>query len=462
MSDCTAIDWVFRNQKVLTDISDAIWDYAETALREHRSSELMQKVLAENGFTVEAGFSGMATAFRAAWGSGKPVIGYLGEFDALPDLSQQAIPERASADGRKNGHGCGHNLLGTAALGAALALKSEMEAARLPGTVVFWGCPAEETMTGKLLMTRDGCFDTLDAAFSWHPSDINKVVDQTWLAMNTASFTFTGLTAHAAIAPERGRSALDAVELMNVGANYLREHVPSDVRFHYSVTDGGGQPNVVPDHAQSLYYVRAAKRETVDAVFERIVKVAKGAAMMTETGVDVKILTGCWHTLNNDTLLKLLHECMLTVPKPEWSGVEREFAHKLTASLHDGGCDCQACLDSEVSSLEGGEQILYGSTDLADVSWVTPVGQIMTCCAPIGTRWHSWQFAASAGMSIGHKGMLYAAGVLASAGSRLVREPMLLEKVRLDFEKGKEGKKYKCVIPEGVNPVSLETYNTKE
>jgi aminobenzoyl-glutamate utilization protein B len=456
MSDWTTIDWISGNKKGLTDISDAIWDYAETALLEQKSSELMQKVLMGNGFTVEAGFSGMATAFRAVWGSGKPVIGYLGEFDALPNLSQQAIPERALADGRKNGHGCGHNLLGTAALGAALALKSEMEAAGLPGTVVFWGCPAEETMTGKLLLTRDGCFDTLDAAFSWHPSDMNKIVEQTWLAMNTASFTFTGLTAHAAMAPELGRSALDAVELMNVGVNYLREHVPPDVRFHYSVTDGGGQPNVVPAHAQSLYYVRAAKRETVDAVFERIVKVAKGAALMTETGVDVKILTGCWHTLNNDTLLKLLYECMLAVPKPEWSEAECEFAHKLTASLHDGGCDCQTCLDSEVAPLKGGEQILHGSTDLADVSWVTPVGQIMTCCAPIGTLWHSWQFTASVGMSIGHKGMLYAAEVLASAGSKLVREPVLLEKVRLDFAKGKGGKKYKCVIPEGTNPASLD------
>lgn len=452
MSDCTAIDWIYGNKKTLTDISDAIWDYAETALREHRSSELMQKVLAENGFAVEAGISGMPTAFRAVWGSGKPVIGYLGEFDALPDLSQQAVPERVSADGRKNGHGCGHNLLGTAALGASLALKSEMEAARLPGTVVFWGCPAEETMTGKLFMARDGCFDTLDAALSWHPGDVNKVIEQTFLAMNTAAFTFTGLSAHAAMAPEQGRSALDAMELMNVGANYLREHVPSDVRFHYSVTDGGGQPNVVPDHAQSLYYVRAAKRETVDAVFDRIVKTAKGAAMMTETGVDVKILTGCWHTLNNDTLMNLLHECMLAVSTPEWNGTEHEFAQKLAAPLSGGGSCCQAYLDSGVASLKGGEQLLYGSTDLADVSWVTPVGQIMTCCAPAGTRWHSWQFAASAGMSIGHKGMLYAAGVLACAGSRLVREPALLEKVRLDFERGKGGKKYKCVIPEGVNP----------
>lgn len=452
MDNCTAAEWISGNQNVLTDISDKIWDYAETALREYRSSELMQNVLKSGGFTVEAGLSGMPTAFRAVWGSGKPVIGYLGEFDALPGLSQQAVPERAVADGRSSGHGCGHNLLGTATLGAALALKSELEAAGLPGTVVFLGCPAEETMTGKLFMTRDGCFDGADAVFSWHPGDVNKVFEQTFLAMNTASFTFTGVTSHAAMAPELGRSALDAVELMNVGANYLREHVPSDVRFHYSVTDGGGQPNIVPGHAQSLYYVRAAKRETVDAVFARIVRIAEGAAMMTDTTVDVKILTGCWHTLNNNALIHLLHECMLAVVKPEWNRAELDFAQKLAVSPHSGGCDCRVYLDSEVAPLKGGEQVLHGSTDVADVSWVTPVGQIMTCCAPVGSRWHSWQFAASAGMSIGHKGMLYAAGVLACAGSRLAREPALLENVRRDFERGKGGKKYRCVIPQGITP----------
>lgn len=455
--------WIDDNQSVLTEASDQIWQFAEIALHEQKSATVLKEILGNNGFQVESDLAGMPTAFRASWGNGKPVIGFLGEYDALPELNQKTLPHQEPAVEGGSGHGCGHNLLGVGSLGAALALKAEMEKDNLPGTVVYLGCPAEEIMTGKIYMARDGYFNDLDIALSWHPFSVNTVLEQSFAAMNNVKFHFYGKTAHAAMNPEHGRSALDAVELMNVGVNYLREHVPSDVRMHYTISNGGGEPNVVPQYAQVWYYIRAPRREGVDAVYERVIKVAQGAALMTETELKVELLTGCYHTLINQTLNQVLHDCLEKAPGPSWSDEDLEFARKVNETFSPGQKEMQLNffnapeiveqnLHEGIIPLTGKSMVMPGSTDVSDVSWITPTAQISTCCQVIGSAGHTWQITAASGMSIGHKGMLYAAKALAMAGSRLLREDGLLAEARKEFQKSTEGREYKSVIPKGAVP----------
>lgn len=432
-------------QQELADLSREIWEYAELSEEEHRSSRRLAAYLKENGFAVEEGVCGLPTAFCAKWGSGNPVISFLGEYDALPGLSQKALPEQAPVRAGAPGHACGHNLLGSGMAGSAAAVRGLLERYRLPGTVQYFGCPAEEIMLGKIVMAKQGAFDSSDVCLTWHPMASNTVSDYSYSAMTSMKFTFLGKTAHAAAAPEQGRSALDAVELMNVGANYLREHIIPQARVHYVITDGGGKPNVVPGRAQSWYYVRAPYKEQVEEITKRLIDVSNGAALMTGTTVMHEVLSGCSNNILNGPLNRLLYESMTRVPVPDWTQEELEFAKKLQDTFPDQ-VRRNALLEFSVMELEG--QILHsgvtplkaapaflaGSTDVSDVSAAVPTGQVFTCCMPVGTPGHTWQVAACAGMSIGQKGMLYAAKVIADTAMRLFCMPELLAEIKADFK----------------------------
>ena len=313
------IDSVIEDiSKDLLSIALKVWEYAEVGLQEERSAADQSEYLTNQGFNVTSGIAGMPTAFVAEWGKGSPVLGFLGEYDALAGVSQEVSPVRKPIVSRESGHGCGHNLLGAGALGAAVGLKRYLEQMGLPGTVRYYGCPAEETLVGKVFMAKEGVFDDLDSAITWHPSSLNTVTAGSSNGVNSAKFTFHGKTAHAAGDPHNGRSALDAVELMNVGANYLREHVVPAARLHYVVTDGGGQPNVVPARAQVWYYVRAPHRPQVVEIYDRLMDVARGAALMTGTTFDVEFLAGCYDVLPNQTLADAALSHMKKVGPPVW------------------------------------------------------------------------------------------------------------------------------------------------
>ena len=464
VSDKTAITWVDDNYRYLSDINDRIWEFAEVGLQEYRSAELLASELEKAGFSIQRGVAGMPTAFVACWGSERPKVGFLAEYDALPHLSQKAVPFRDPVRYDAPGHGCGHNTYGTAVLGAVLGLKHEMEQDRLGGTIVFYGCPAEETLVGKVFMAREGLFDDLDCALTWHPSSLNVVSLGTSNAMNSAKFTFFGRAAHAGGSPDQGRSALDAVELMNVGVNYLREHVLQDARLHYVITKGGGEPNVVPPEAQVWYYVRAPRREDVDAIYERVRKIAQGAALMTETTFKEEILVACYNMLSNRTLSDIMHQALVRLGAPEWSEEELGFARKLAesfspgqkeASIRNSGAPVELldqALHTGIAEPFDKDKVGHGSTDVSDVSWVTPTAQFGTACEAIGAAGHSWQTVATSGMSIAHKGMALAAKVMAITGGEALRDPELLKRARAEFEKALGGNKYKCAVPPEAKP----------
>lgn len=435
--DTTA--WLDANRKTFIDISKYIWDNPEVALEEEKASQCLASALQKQGFAIDRGIGGMPTAFRARWGSGKPILGFLGEYDALPGLSQAADCRRKPVVEGGNGHGCGHNLLGTGAMAAVLALQQYMKEKRVSGTLVFYGCPAEETMTGKIRMAAAGAFRELDVALTFHPWQFNGVLAMNMQAMNTARFTFHGEPSHAAAAPELGRSALDAVELMNVGANYLREHITDDVRIHYTITNGGGQPNLVPPLAQSWYYVRAKDRAKVDSVFDRLCDIARGAALMTGTTTEIRLETGCWDMLPNRPLCELLYSCMEAIPLPEWSAKDREFAEAAMggeAPLHEG-----------LKPLSETDGTIPGSSDVSDVSWIVPTAQIGAAAVPMNTACHTWQFTACAGNSMGQRSMVYAAKVLALAGTRLLGDLDLIRRAKEAHEQAKNGIVYYTITP---------------
>lgn len=464
MAGKTAIKWVEDNKAMLADVNDKIWTYAEVGLQEYKSAKLLADKLEEAGFTLERGVAGMPTAFVATWGSGGPKIGFLAEYDALPHLSQKAVPYKEPVTPDAPGHGCGHNTYGAGVLGAVLGLKEEMVKDNLPGTIVFFGCPAEETLVGKVFMARAGLFNDVDCALTWHPMAFNTAMNGLFTAMNSVKFSFYGRAAHAAGNPEHGRSALDAVELMNTGVNYLREHVVQEARIHYVVTKGGGEPNVVPPEAEVWYYVRAPLRSQVDEIYERVKKIAEGAALMTETECKIRFLVGTYNMLPNMTLSNLLVDSLKTIGPPKWTKEEIEFAKAITESFPEGqkeaivrssGAPIEALskyLDDTITEPYDTGKVSPGSTDVSDVSWITPTAQFTTCCEAIGTPGHSWQFVATSGMSIAHQGLTLAAKVLALSGSRLLREPRLLEEAKKEFAKNTEGRPYKCAVPEDVAP----------
>lgn len=460
----TAIKFIDQHRQYLTDISDRIWSYAELALHENKSAQLLAEELRAHGFEVEMGSGGMPSAIVAQWGHGKPVIGFLGEYDALANVSQQPVAVRQPVVANGPGHGCGHNLLGTASFGAAIALKEELAARKLPGTVRYHGCPAEESFSGKSFMARDGAFADLDIALTWHGSSLNRVNTGSSLANNAAYFTFYGRSAHAAADPFNGRSALDAVQLMNMGVEFLREHMPPRTRMHYVITNGGGQPNVVPPEAQVWYLVRAAQRDAVDELWARVIKCADGAAEMTETNYKMEFLGAIYDVLPNRALEDVLEAAFKRVGPPQFTPADYEFAAEISKTFNQ---------EQKVTGLRENhvpeewwdkvinDQILdrpavqdepKGSTDVGDVSWCCPTAQFGTACEALGTPGHSWQLTAQSGMSIGHAGMVAAAKVLAEAGLELMTNPAAVEAAKAEFAKRTGGRPYKSAVPADEKP----------
>lgn len=438
----------------LCAMSRKIWENPEGPYQEKIASDTCAAFLEAEGFQVERGCFGLPTALRAQWGSGHPVIGFLGEYDALPGQSQKDVPYQEPEVPGAYGHGCGHNLLAVGMAGSAAAIKREMEEQKLSGTLVFYGCPAEEVLTGKGFMARAGAFRELDCALAWHPGRYTRASYSVCTGVNSVKYHFTGKTAHAACDPEKGRSALDAVELMNVGINYLREHVPMDVRMHYVVTDGGSAPNIVPDHATVWYYDRALTRETMKMVEERMLKVAQGAAWMTETELTVERLGGCYPTLPSHQLADLIDECMRAIPQEPWTEEEIAYARKINETVPDlwkesvrfsGAKDPDTQLHSGVMTIDEADD--YGSTDVGDVGHIVPTTFYKTACYSIGAPGHSWLVAACLGRSIGQKGMLYGSKVTALAGLRLLTEPERVLKAQDEFRESMQGRTYECMMP---------------
>ena len=408
-----------------------IWDYAEVGYQETRSSALLQQHLKEAGFSVEPGVAGMPTAFVASFGSGKPVIGILAEFDALPGITQQATPERAPAADKSAGHACGHHLFGTASTFAAIAVKDWLARSGRPGTIRLYGTPAEEGGAGKVYMVREGLFTDVDVVLHWHASDRNDASHSTSLANKSAKFRFHGLSAHAAGAPERGRSALDGVEAMNHMVNLMREHVPQETRIHYVITHGGSAPNVIPDFAEVFYYVRHPDPQQVQAIFERVAKAAEGAAIGTGTRVEHEIIHGIYAVLPNEPLARVMDANLRRVGGVEYDDAERSFAERLRKTLGDN-------LPPLESAAAVGPIEFYrsgGSTDVADVSWVVPTGGLRTATWVPGTPSHSWQAVAAGGTTIGLKGMMVAAKTLALTAVDLMTNPTLIADATAAYRK---------------------------
>ncbi|MDT7933221.1 MAG: amidohydrolase [Sphingomonadaceae bacterium] len=409
--------------------ADAIWSFAEVGYKETRSSALLQARMKDAGFRVEPGVAGIPTAFTATYGSSGPVIAILGEFDALPGLSQEAVPEHKSAAGRDAGHGCGHNLFGVASASAAIAVADWLKASGRPGTVRFYGTPAEEGGAGKVYMVRAGLFKDVDVALHWHPGDSNSADIATSNANKSAKFRFHGVSAHAAGAPEKGRSALDGVEVMDVMTNFMREHMPQDARMHYVITAGGRAPNVVPDFAEVFYYVRHADPRVVEQLFDRVVKAAQGAAMGTGTTVDYEVIHGALSLLPNRTLQTLMHQKLTEVGGIRYSPADLAFAQKIYPTLVQprGRIGDQEKIDP-MSEDHGA-----GSTDVGDVSWTVPTAGIRVATFVPGTSNHSWQAVAAGGTDIGHKGVQVAAKTIALTAVELFEKPQLIAEAKTEW-----------------------------
>ena len=449
----TAIEDVDRRSDELKAVNHAIWEFAEVGLQEHQSSKLLISKLRDNGFDVTRGVSDMPTAFVASYGSGKPVIGILAEYDALPGMSQKAEPSRSPVNDGDPGHACGHSGLGTGALGAALAVKAAMDRHEIKGTIRLYGTPAEETVIGKIYMLLDGQFDDLDVCLHWHPSTKTGVWAGSSKAVVSVKFTFDGVSAHAAGNPEKGRSALDAVELMNLGVNFMREHVKEDARMHYVITDGGGAPNVVPPTATVWYFVRADKHEDVEYYFDWVKDIAKGAAQMTRTKLKVQIDTDCHELVVNDPLSELLHGNLEKVGMPTFTDADRAFARRIQQPLIDEfGTTFPQAIADRILPLQESRTPSKGSTDVGDISWYVPTGGIRTTCMAAESPGHSWQNVACIGSSIGEKGTIYAAKVLAVSALDLFQQPDLVKAARADWIERMKGRKYTSLIPKGQKP----------
>ena len=472
--DCTKI--IAEKSAMLEKTADRVWNCAETAFTEYNSVKALIEALAEEGFEIREKEAGIDTAFSARFGSGKPVIGILGEFDALSGLSQKAgLNTKDPIVPGGNGHGCGHHLLGVAGIGAVIAIKEYLTKSGKSGTVIYYGCPGEEGGSGKAFMARDGVFDDLDAAITWHPSDVNGVSAGSTLANVQVSYKFKGIAAHAAAVPHLGRSALDAVELMNVGVNFLREHVIPEARMHYSITNPGGySPNVVQAEAEVLYLLRAPKNSQVQEIYKRVNKIAQGAAMMTETEVEIDFVKACSNIIPNNTLEKVLQHSLETVPLPQYSRQDIEFAAKMQESFENSASTVEKIAD-KISDPQLKKKVLEykdkplldlvmpyipseeaspGSSDVGDVSWICPTAQINTVCYAANTPGHSWQLVAQGLADTAHKGMLYAAQVMADAVIQLYENPDILRRAKEEFD-GRVGDGYICPIPDGVKPRSI-------
>jgi len=449
----SAVMAVDSHRPELIEISDQVWAFAETALRETRSAALLADSAEAHGFEVERGVAGMPTAFVASYGEGRPIIGVLGEYDALPGISQRAQPTIEPLVPGGAGHGCGHNLLGAASLGAALAIKDLIASGELSGTVHYYGTPAEEAVGGKLYMVRAGLFDDLDAVLAWHPGD--KIVADTKGNQAIVDFVvdFEGRTAHAAYDPWNGRSAADGVEVFTFALNLMREHVPPTVRMHYVVTNGGDVPNVVPARAQVWCWLRDASHAGVDRLLERARQIADGAALATGTTVRLTVQSGDWEMLPMMAGAKLIHDNMMWLGSIEFTDQEQEFARQIQSATDVEPIGLKGTpdpLELDPSEIDG------GSTDVGDVSWKVPTLHLSVTTAAAGAPWHAWPVVATGGMSIGHKGMIYAAKTLAATMVDLFADPEKLAEVRREFEEKTRGVEYVSYLPDGPPPLPVD------
>lgn len=461
----TVYETVESNREQLYDLAQQLWENPELGLQEHESADVLTNTLEAEGFDIEMGIGGMPTAFVAAYGDTQPTIGVLGEYDALPGLSQKVKAEHDPIEQGGAGHGCGHNLFGVAVLGGAIAVKRAIEDGDLVGTVRYYGCPAEETLVGKTYMARTGAFDDLDAALTWHPSDLSTPRFDSSNALNSIEFTFEGESAHAGGSPESGRSALDAVELMNTGAEFMREHITDNARLHYAITNGGDAPNVVPSEASVWYFVRAPSREEVERNTDWLRDVADGAALMTQTEVSERFLSGCYPYLANDTVTNVIWENMEELGPIKYDEDDYEFAHNLVESVSKSNRDAEleslpdelretvedCALYPEPVAPFNEDNISGGSTEVGDVSYITPTGQFRAATWPVGTPGHSWQVVASNG-DFGRKGMIFAAKVLAGSVYDLMTDPATLEAAKAEFLEATDGEPYQTPLPPEAEP----------
>ena len=468
-------DFLEKNSSQFNKLSDDIWNYAETSFEEFRSAKRIIEELKSLGFTVEETVKNVPNAFVATWGSGYPTIGFLGEYDALPSLAQEAgaTSHSPTSNQNGNGHGCGHNMLGTGALMAATALKEYLSANGKSGTVKYFGCPGEEGGSGKAFMAREGVFEGLDLAFTWHPMNFNAVFDSSTLANYQVSYEFTGRSAHAAAAPQYGRSALDAVELMNVGVQYLREHIIQEARVHYAITDTGGfSPNVVQANAKVLYLIRAPKISQVEEIYQRINKIAKGMAMATETEVHINFIKSCADIVPNKILSDRIYSNLKDAPKIQYTKEEYDFATAIDNTITNApNLIAMANItadDANQSNTQMQGKALYedilpfyidkvaptspGSTDVGDVSYFVPTGQVVTTCWTYKTSPHTWQVVSVGKSGIAYKGMMFAAQVMAGAAIDAIEDDDIIQNAKKELAGRVANNPYKCAIPKDVMP----------
>ena len=462
----------------IAQLGDDIWDAAEICYTEVKSAEYLASALEEAGFDVKRGVADIPMAFTASYGSGKPVVGILGEYDALAAVSQKAdcfekVPEVPGG----NGHGCGHNLLGAGSFGAAVALKKYIDEGG-KGTVIYFGCPAEEGGAGKVFMARAGLFDGVDFAVSWHPSSTSSISIDGYLANYQVCYKFKGISSHAAIAPHMGRSALDAVELMNVGVQFLREHVIPEARIHYAITNSGGMsPNVVQPYAEVMYLIRAPKMPDVQHIYERVNKIAQGAALMTETELEIQFVKSVANVIPNRVMCEVMQKCAEAIEPTTYTEEEIEYAKKMIGGADvakDSGRFLHKFSNKQIAAevrktisdpIQGKlwplmdiEEVAPVSSDVGDVSWITPVAQISHTTCAAGTVSHSWQMVAQGKSSIAHKGMVFAAKVMASTAMEMMENPELIAKAQAELEERREGVPYSSPIPAEVQPPIPEQY----
>lgn len=475
------LEQIDKEAEKIIKVSDGVWDCAELAFSEYKSAELLKTLLIAEGFKVTSPAYHIPTAFTGEYGSGKPVIGIMGEFDALGALNQVAnLSEKKAFQPGANGHGCGHNLLGAGSLAAVIAIKKYLEDTGKSGTVIYYGCPGEEGGSGKAFMAREGAFSDLDFAISWHPSELNAVNKDSSLANIQVLYKFNGVSAHAAGCPELGRSALDAMELMNVGTNFLREHMSSESRIHYAITNSGGiSPNVVQNHAEVLYLIRAPKARMAQELFERVNKIAEGMAMATETSMEYQIIKKCANLVPNTVIEKELYMSLSSIPIPEYTEEEIAYAKKFSASSESGNrtifkkYEGSYLLEESKKFMKEKENApMYnfvlpyekmhiakcntGSTDVGDVSFMCPTSQIAGCTWAPDSGGHSWQIVAQGKGSIAHKGMLYAGKVMACAAIDMMEHPEIIEQAKEEYKLRMQEEEY-IPIPIDIKPRPMDS-----
>ena len=465
-----AVNAIEEKAGLIGDVADHIWEYAELSLQEVKSAALYCEVLEKEGFQVEKGISGIETAFSASYGQGRPMIGFLAEYDALSGLSQEGGSlEKKELTAGGCGHGCGHNLLGAGAMAAALGVKAYLEATGKPGTVVLYGCPGEEGGAAKAFMARDGVWKALDAALTWHPEDVNEVATGSSNSCIQVQYKFTGVASHAAGAPEKGRSALDAVELMDIGVNYMREHMIDEARIHYAITDTGGDaPNVVQSRAQVLYAIRAPKITQVKELYNRVCNIAKGAALMTETTVEIRQVAAYSNLISSKILADHMNTYLEKLGPIPYTEQEYAYAQKFQQSLSDQDKNQLPAIARDYFGSNAAEamkkpifqpiayQNLYSdlkySTDVGDVSWIVPTVHLNIPTFAAGTALHSWQAVAQGRSTIAHKGMLYAAKIMALTAIDFLQTPKLVEDAKKELIETLDGETYPNPLPEDLIP----------